>query len=295
MYQNKPISKIGLGCVTFGREIDRSDSFLMMDYALKSAITFFDTASAYQNGISEQIVGSWLASRRPNSDQVMVATKISPPYTSERVVKLVHKSLKHLKVDTIDLLYLHSWDESVKTGNILLILDEMVKQGKIRVLGASNFTGAQLGEAISLQKSFGGDHFKFAQNNHNLAASDLTQDFKEVCIQNRVEIVTYSPLGAGFLTGKYDYGIAPGTRFEIIPGHQDIYFNEQAFKRLERLKKIAHSTGYSVVHLALAWALHQPGIKSVLIGGRKPAHLKQALIASNFYDQEIFADLEDDN
>src|SRR5204862_2036273 len=107
-------------------------------------------------------------------------------------------------------------------------------------------------------------------------------------------IVTYSPLGAGFLTSKHQRGVEPGSRFALIPGHQRIYFHEAAWRRLARLEAVAARTGHSQAHLALAWALHQPGVASVLVGGRTPAHLDQALAAEAFDDPAIFAELEAD-
>lgn len=293
MYLEKCISRIGLGCVTFGREIDESQSFCLMDHALDSGITFFDTASSYNNGTSEVIIGNWLASRRLLGDQIMVATKISPPYTAERLSKFIHQSLKRLRLDSLDLLYLHCWDNSIKTDKVLTTLDNFIKEGKVACLGASNFTVDQLQSSVNLQKKLELDHFKFAQNNHNYAVSDLSPKFTEVCTNNEIEVVTYSPLGAGFLTGKYYSGIPADSRFEIIPGHKNVYFNEHAFKKLDHLKKVAKSTGYSMIHLALAWALHQSGVKTVLIGGRHPRQLDQAFEALKIYDQDIFRQLDE--
>ncbi|MEQ1853064.1 MAG: aldo/keto reductase, partial [Chthoniobacteraceae bacterium] len=107
----------------------------------------------------------------------------------------------------------------------------------------------------------------------------------------QIAIVTYSPLGAGFLTGKHQRGVAPGSRFDLVPGHQDVYFHESAYRRLARLEAVAARTGLSQAHLALAWALHQPGIASVLIGGRTPAHLDQALAAEALDDPALFVEL----
>ena len=109
-----PISKIGLGCVTFGREIDKKASFAMMDHALSSGINLFDTASAYGSGASEIIMGEWMASRHPGSESVFTATKILPPYDQENMFKSVSNSLKHLRTNTLDLLYLHRWDPALE-------------------------------------------------------------------------------------------------------------------------------------------------------------------------------------
>jgi len=286
-----PPSEIGLGCVTFGREIDKTQSFTMMDYALDNGVNLFDTAPAYHNGASETIVGEWLASRQPTNGKIIVATKIGPPYVFGRINELVDQSLKRLRVDRIDLLYFHSWDDSIFTDDALFTVDKLVKQGKIHKIGASNFSEDQLRDALAIQQYNGLSSFEYVQNNHNLAVSDLSKEFMQLCQNNNIDIVTYSPLGAGFLTGKYDSGLVTGSRFDIIPGHQKIYFNEQAFRKLEMLRELSYSTGFSTTHLALVWALHQPGIKSVLIGGRNITHLEQAFAAKQFYDQEIFADL----
>jgi len=285
------MSQIGLGCVTFGREIDQEQSFEMMDYALEHEINLFDTASAYQNGVSETIVGKWLESRRSATDQIIVATKISPPYEYDRIVESVDLSLKRLRLDRINLLYFHSWDDSVLTENALFTIDKLMKQGKIHKIGASNFSEDQLQDSIAIQKYNGLTCFQYAQNNHNLAVSDLTMEFKKLCQNNKVDIVTYSPLGAGFLTGKYDSGMIKGSRFEIIHQHQNIYFNEQALKKLEMLRDLSNSRSYSIALLALVWALHQPGIKSVLIGGRNITQLELAFAAKRFNDMEVLADL----
>ena len=286
-----PPSEIGLGCVTFGREIDKTQSFTMMDYALDNGVNLFDTAPAYHNGASETIVGEWLASRQPTNGKIIVATKLGAPYVFDRINELVDQSLKRLRVDRIDLLYFHSWDDSIFTDDALFTVDKLVKQGKIHKIGASNFSEDQLRDALAIQQYNGLSSFEYVQNNHNIAVSDLSKEFMQLCQNNNIDIVTYSPLGAGFLTGKYDSGLVTGSRFDIIPGHQKIYFNEQAFRKLEMLKEISRSTGHNMAHLSLAWALHQPGIKSVLIGGRNITHLEQAFAAKQFYDQEIFADL----
>lgn len=285
------MSQIGLGCVTFGREIDQEQSFKIMDYALEHEISLFDTASAYHNGVSETIVGKWLTSRHSATDQIIVATKIVPPYVYDRMVESVDQSLKRLRLDRINLLYFHSWDDSVFTEDALFTIDKLVKQGKIHQIGASNFSENQLRDSIAIQKYNGLTRFQYVQNNHNIAVSDLTQGFKELCHYNKIDIITYSPLGAGFLTGKYNSGIIKGSRFEIIPQHQNIYFNERALRKLEMLREISYSTGHSTTHLALVWAMHQPGVKSVLIGGRNISHLEQAFTAKQFTDQEVLADL----
>jgi aryl-alcohol dehydrogenase-like predicted oxidoreductase len=266
-----PRPQIGLGCVTFGREIDETASFALLDHAWGRGVRHFDTAAAYGGGASETILGKWLASRQPEG--ITVATKILPPYDRIDLTPI----LKRLGVDQIDLLYLHQWHETA------LQLDSSLDGLAVKQLGASNFTLAQL-QAV-------GPRFRVVQNNHNLAVSDVSDEFRAYCSANDIPIVTYSPLGAGFLTGKHQNGVQAGSRFEIIPGHQQVYFHESAYQRLAKLEAVAKRTGHTQAHLALAWALHQSGIDIVLIGGRSPAHLDQAIAALDFDDETILNQL----
>ena len=286
------MSRIGLGCVTFGREIDAAASFKMMDHALDNGVTFFDTAAAYSNGASETIVGKWLKSRNSVGLPIIISTKVLPPFTPENFGLLINDSLRRLGTEVIDILFLHRWDSTLESVETLKALDGLLRNGKVRALGASNFSLEQLREIISIQNDHGLAVFSYVQNNHNLAVSDIGIAFEQFCGLNHIEIITYSPLGAGFLTGKHQNGVYPGSRFDLITGHQDVYFNKKAQRRLQQLQLTADKTGYPPVHLALAWALHQPAVASVLIGGRTTAHLDQAFLALNFDDPDIFAELE---
>lgn len=268
-------TRIGLGCVTFGREIDEAASLALLDHALEREVTMFDTAAAYGGGDSERILGKWLASRKPAG--ITVATKILPPY--DRID--ITSSLRRLGVEQTDVLYLHQWHETAPQA--VDALHELLRSGQVKALGASNFTASQLRDV--------GVPFRYVQNNHNLAVSDVTEELRAHCAANDIAIVGYSPLGAGFLTGKHQKGVQPGSRFDIIPGHQQVYFQETSFRRLARLEEVARRTGHSQAHLALAWALHQPGVDCVLVGGRTPAHLEQALAARDFADAEVLEQL----
>lgn len=292
MILDKQISRIGLGCVTFGREIHESASFELMDYAQAHGILFFDTAAAYSDGASETIVGKWMASRHPVSDSIMVATKILPPFDSKSIASSVEESLKRLDTETIDLLYLHRWHPTLESFSALNALNDLVKQGKVRTLGASNFSAEQLTSVLSMQSSQRFTNFQSIQNNNNLAVSDINEKLRIVCAAYDIKIVTYSPLGAGFLTGKHQQGVQAGSRFDLIPGHQNIYFNNSAYHRLARLREVAAREGYSPIHLALAWALHQLNVTSVLVGGRTVMHLDQALAALDFNMPTLFAEIE---
>lgn len=285
------VSSIGLGCVTFGREIDEAAAHRLLDHAHDRGVCFFDTAAAYGRGESERILGSWLAAHRPSAGSLTIATKVLPPYTPASIEQSVEQSLRRLGVPSLDLLYLHRWDGTAESSDALAALNALVAARKVRALGVSNFSMWQLAKAVSLQAKLGLEPFRVVQNNHNLAVSDVSPEFRSFCGARDIAIVTYSPLGAGFLTSKHQRGVLPGSRFDLVPGHQDVYFHEQSCRRLARLEAVAARTGHSQAHLALAWALHAPGITSVLVGGRTPAHLDQALAAQAFDDPALFAEL----
>ncbi len=289
---NKTSNRLGLGCVTFGREIDKETSFKLMDHALSKGIVSFDTAAVYGNGSSERIIGQWLAKRAIPRNSISVATKILPPYEPLHIRITVEQCLRRLGTESIDILYLHRWDEKVTDEQTWLELSDLICEGKIKELGVSNFNALQLGSAIDTIHKLDGVGLTYIQNNHNLAVSDLNDDIIRMCRENNFRIITYSPLGAGFLTGKHLNGVQKDSRFEVIPAHQNIYFNAGSQRRLKRLMEVAADTGYSPEHLALAWAIHQKDVDSVLIGGRSTDHVNQAIEASKFYSAEIFDELE---
>ena len=148
----KNVGRIGLGCVTFGREIDRAASFAMMEHALANGIHFFDTAAAYGAGASEQIIGEWLAFKRQEADAIVIATKILPPYNAAAITQSVDACRGRLQIDTIDLLFLHAWHDDVLTTETLTALDSLILSGVVKQLGASNFHPQQLEMALAMQK-----------------------------------------------------------------------------------------------------------------------------------------------
>ena len=285
---------ICLGTSTFGREIDQTAAFALMDHARARGISLIDTAATYSAGVAEQIVGAWLAARRPPTGAPAIATKLYPPYTAAAIDAGVAASASRLGLATIDLLYLHKWDDTAGTPGAVRALDRLVRDGRVRALGASNFTHAQLETVLALQRRLGLTPFRFLQNNHNLAIRDFDASLRELCAREGVNVITYSPLGAGFLTGKHRGGVQPGSRFDLVPAHQNIYFTPAAERRLARLPEVSARTGHPMAHLPLAWALHRPGVTSVLIGGREPRHLDQAFAALELADEALLAELEAD-
>ena len=210
--------------MTFGREIDKAASVAMMDFATAQGIHLFDTAPAYSSGRSETIVGQWLTSRRPDLSRPTVATKVLPPYTAATLQSSVAASLQRLGVPRLDLLFLHRWHDSLFHAEAYEALADLVQRGTVRALGLSNLDAPQLDAALAQQTRVGSLRFEWVQNIRNFAVRGFDDAMRDRCHAAGIRMMVYSPLGAGFLSGKHRSGVVPGSRFEIIPGHQGVYF-----------------------------------------------------------------------
>jgi aryl-alcohol dehydrogenase (NADP+) len=274
------VSSIGLGGATFGREIDERAAFAVLDRALERGITLLDTAEAYSAGRSEEILGRWIASRRARG-QIVLATKVAAPLGRERVIASAEASLRRLGVETLDLFQLHSFDPNTPLEETLEALDTLARAGKVRYVGCSNFAAWQLAKALWRQDARGWARMEAVQPVYNLALRDVERELLPLCDDQQVGVITYSPLGAGFLTGKYRQGgpVPGGTRFEIVPGHQGIYFNQACFDAMERLRARAGELGQPMARLGLAWVLSRRGVSATLVGARGPAQVDQAFEA----------------
>jgi len=275
------VSSIGMGCVTFGREIDRDTSFEVMDRALERGITLFDTAAAYAKGASETVLGEWIAQRGVR-DRIVLATKVFGTLTRERVISSAEESLQRLQTDRIDLFQLHGWDGDTPLEETLAALTTLVEQGKVRAIGCSNWSAWHLCKALLLIQQQGLARLESIQPPYNLVQREIEADLLPLCSDQQIGTISYSPLAAGFLTGKYrrDQDVPAGTRFDIIPEHQPIYFTDHGYQALQQLDSAAGKTGRSMVQLALAWVMSQASITSVLIGARNTIQVDQALEAA---------------
>ena len=274
------VSSIGLGCVTFGREIEEDLSFAVLDRAVDRGINLLDTAAVYGDGASEEILGRWIRRRR-GRDRIVLATKVSGRLTRDHIFTSVEASLERLATDRIDLLQAHSWDDRTPLDETLEALEGLTRQGKVRACGCSNWEVPHLRRALSLAADSGWEPLQSVQPIYNLVDRRIEEELLEFCSNHRLGVLTYSPLGAGFLTGKYrrDAPVPAGTRFDVIPGHQDIYFTDDGFRVMEALGSAADNAGLTMPHLALSWVLRRHGITSVLIGARTPGHVDQAFDA----------------
>jgi len=288
------ISLLGMGCVTFGREIDQDTSFVIMDHALEKGINFFDTAAAYGGGASEKVLGKWFTNRGTR-DQIVLASKVNGVLSHEHVIASAEQSLKNLRTDRIDLFQVHHWDEETPLEETLGALSTLVEQGKVRAIGCSNWSAEQMREALVLSEKEGFARMESVQPPYNLVQREIESELLPLCCEEKIATICYSPLGAGFLTGKYRRGqdVPEGTRFDVIPGHQPIYFTDHGYAIVERMEKASEETGLSMVQLAMAWVLNQKNVTTVLIGARNTNQVDQAFDALEAeLDSDLFTTFE---
>lgn len=275
------VSAIGLGCVTFGREIDAATSFGILDHARAAGINLLDTAAAYHAGASERVLGDWLADRGCR-DEFVIATKAHLPLTREAMRQSIEGSLRRLRIDTIDLFQSHAWDDETSLEETLTTLQELIDEGEVRHVGCSNWTAAQLARARELAANDSGlAKLISIQPPYNLVQREVEAETLPMCARETIAVLSYSPLAAGFLTGKYrrDGEVPAGTRFDVIPGHQPIYFTERGWRIAEGLVELAERENTTPIALALGWVLSRVGMTSMLVGARNAGHIDQALNA----------------
>ncbi|MBS1873278.1 MAG: aldo/keto reductase [Acidobacteria bacterium] len=297
-----PAPRIGLGTATFGREIDEAESCRIIDYALARGINLLDTAEAYGGGeardyrrnslgvedvretsgehhSSEKIIGRWLRSNGRRQD-IVLTTKVSTNFTREHVRQAVEASLERLQTDYIDLYLFHSYDPNTPLAEALGAMNEIKKSGLVRAFGCSNFSAEQVRAALTLTAEHGLERLEAVESICNLAAREAERDMLPLCRGEQLGFLAYSPLGAGFLAGKYTgdrAGFPAGSRFDVIPAHADVYFSEQNFQTVRDLHAFASRCGIPALRLAFAWVLAHPSVTTVLCGARTTAHIDNAV------------------
>ena len=286
----KTISAIGLGTGTFGREINEDEALPIMDYAFEHGIDFWDTAEAYNS--SELIIGSWLKSRGMR-DRLTICTKVSKSGKPEYVKDAVQRSLERLGVEKLDIYKLHSRFTDAPIDETLGALNDEVAAGRIGIIGCSNFNTEHLRNALAVSDRNGYARFQILQppyaladssRNNYVPRSESETELFPMCVREGVAITTYSPLAAGFMTGKYLNArersqFPKGARFDIAPAHADAYFSDTNFRRVEMLKAKSEESGIPMVRLAMAWAMTNPHITATLAGARKTDHIQNAIDA----------------
>src|SRR5262245_10236927 len=271
------VSIIGLGCNNFGMTIDEARTREVVDAALDAGITFFDTADIYGGTKSEQFLGRALGARR---SRVVIATKFGLPVDERRkgarpeyVRAAVEGSLRRLGTDCIDLYQLHKPDPTVPVADTLGALGELVRAGKVREIGCSNFSVDQIREAEAAVAP-GGARFVSVQNEYSLLHREPERGVLDECGRRGLAFLPYFPLASGLLTGKYRRGApAPkGTRLEMSWARS--VMTDGNFRIVDALTAFATARGHSLLELACSWLLHRPEVASVIAGATSPDQIR---------------------
>ena len=267
------VSRVGLGCNNFGGRIDFDATRAVVDAALEVGVMFFDTAAIYGNGgDSERYIGEILEGRRA---QVVLATKFgwgegAGDGSAANVRRSIDESLERLRTSYVDLYYLHKPDPSTPIAETLGALDELVRSGKVRAIGCSNFSAAQLAEADRVARELGGARFTVLQNHYSVIKREDDEDVLPLCRELGVSYIPYFPLASGLLTGKYRRGEpAPdGTR---LAGRE---IEDERFDRVEACACFAEERGYTLHELAICALASTRGVGSIIAGATKPEQVR---------------------
>ena len=285
------VSAVGLGCNNFGMKNDAEQTRAIVHRALDEGITLFDTADIYGNrGGSEELLGKALGERRR---EVIVATKFGMamgdgPYSrggSRRyIASAADASLKRLGTDYIDLYQIHQPDRDTPQQETLEALNDLVRSGKVRYIGCSNFAAWETVDALWISRANGLAAYVSAQNQYNLLDRRVERELVPACRQFGVGILPYFPLASGFLTGKYKRGAeAPkGARLSLVKRLADQTLTDENFATLERLEKFARNCERTLLELAVGWLASQPQVSSVISGATSPEQVVENVKAGNW-------------
>ena len=296
------VSLVGLGCNNFGMRIDEAGTKTVVDACLDEGINFFDTADVYGGrGKSEEFLGKALGSRR---DEVLIATKFSGAMgddgqsqgASARWVKqAVEDSLRRLGTDRIDLYQLHGPDANTPQEETLTALDELVKAGKVREIGCSNFGSTLIDEAESVSKEKGIARYVSVQNNYSLLERGVEKKVLPACDRLGIGFLPYFPLASGLLTGKYASkdDRPEGTRITLMaqamPDRAEQTLTDENFAIIGKLRAFAEEHGHTLLELAMSWLAAKPAISSVIAGATKPEQVKAnaSAVSWKMTDEEV--------
>jgi aryl-alcohol dehydrogenase-like predicted oxidoreductase len=281
------VSELCLGAMTFGREADEKTSQAIVDRFLDAGGNFVDTANVYSDGVSEEITGRALGARR---DVVVLATKVRFQHgpgpndvglSRRHIRSAVEQSLRRLGTEWIDLYQVHCWDARTPLEETVSTLDDLVHEGKVRYVGASNYTAWQLAKALGLAAMRGWEPFVSLQPEYSLITRDIEREILPLCKVDGLAVLPWSPLAGGILTGKYsrDAELPPGTRGG--EAEEPITFtyklDDRAWKIVDAVRDIAAKTGRSAAQVSLSWVLHRRGVTSPIIGARNLEQLEDNL------------------
>ena len=292
------VSRLCLGTMTFGLQCDEQRSHAILDAAAEGGIDFLDTANVYplgggteRAGRTEEIIGAWLKGRR---HEVVLATKCvgkmgGRPWdqgmSRKHILDAIDASLRRLGTDYVDLYQLHRYDPHSSIDEALEALDTIVRHGKARYVGVSNWPATKLARALGRAELKNLTTIASAQPRYNLLFRSFERDLLPLCEEERIAVMPYNPLAGGMLTGKHDRQNAPpeGSRFQLGeagPRYQERYWHAQAFEMTEKLRAVAAEAGMSMATMALRWVLSNPAVTAPIIGASLPEQLADSLSAA---------------
>ncbi|WP_163506701.1 aldo/keto reductase [Fodinicola acaciae] len=290
------VSRLCLGTMTFGLQCDEPAAVAIMDRAAEAGITFLDTADVYPMGgqldsvgRTEEIVGRWLEKRR---DQFILASKCSHamgplPWqrgnSRKHILAAVEGSLRRLRTDYIDLYQLHGPDPDTPIDQTLAALDDLVRSGKVRYVGCSNFAAHQVARALGRSEARGLVSFVSVQPRYNLLFRQFERDLLPMCQEEGLAVLPYNPLAGGMLTGKHRNGTpASGTRFTVDAVreiYRSRYWHDDILATVEEIRTLAAEADLSVTSLAVAWVLANPAVTAAIIGASRADQLTDTVAA----------------
>jgi len=275
--------------MTFGEQTDEPTATRMVALAREAGVRMFDTANSYTGGRSEEILGRIVA---PFRDEVLIATKVGNRESAgatapggqlspDAIRAELEGSLRRLGTDHVDLYYLHRPDWSTPFEETLGACEALVREGKVRAVGLSNFAAWQGMEALALADRNGWDPAVYAQPMYNAVTRRLDEEYRSFSLRHGIRNIVFNPLAGGLLTGKHVFaeGPAEGTRFGLRATYKDRYWAPEYFDAVEELRRIAADAGMDIVALVLRWLVQQPLVHGVLLGASKVEHLEANLRA----------------
>ncbi|GAA4621020.1 aldo/keto reductase [Actinoallomurus vinaceus] len=287
------VSELCLGTMMFGVETDEQTSHHIMDAYAEAGGTFLDTADVYAQGGSEEILGRWLKNK--NRDDFVIATKAfgktgpgpnDGGVSRKHILDAVHASLRRLGTDHIDLYQVHVWDDATPLEETLSTLDTLVRNGTVRYVGASNFCGWQLQKALDLSAMHGWEPFVCLQPLYNLLDREAEWELLPVCRSEGLGVIPWSPLRAGWLSGKYRRGTtAPSEGSRVKQGEDSgtipwsKYATERTWRVVDEVAAIAAETGRTAAQVSLRWLMQRTPVTAPIIGARTVDHVKDNLAA----------------
>lgn len=289
------VSRICLGCMSYGQpgkgmswELDEDASRPYIQRALEQGINFFDTANVYSKGSSEEILGRALKDFAASRDEVVIATKVNQPMgpgpnqrglSRKHIMSSIDASLKRLGTDYVDLYQIHRWDYETPIEETMVALNDVVRVGKARYIGASAMYAWQFAKALFIADLHGWTRFVSMQPHYNLIYREDEREILPLCQDQKIAVIPFSPLARGVLARKPAKGQEETIRYQSDSLAKSRYAQEDNLTTVERVSEVAEARGLPMAQVALAWMLSKPIVTAPIIGATKPHHLEDAIAA----------------